>query len=692
MNEQFSNEAKGDDEDSEIAEALSAQLEDWADPIAAPPEPKDPAETAAVCLLKALAAQQVEPFQPAELIILEVPTEQWISVTEEAILPAIYGTPNPSHSRFEAPQRTAPVEIYRASQLDEIRLRYTASAKIAAEVRAANTIWVVAEKSVKRHKPLAPELSASADRRLTLPEFSEEIFDSFLTEVTGTPPVKNWSPPRMAELNPSALRLARRPNQSADNYAGRIARIVAETLASDATNDNKAGAGSSQRAAPKLSDIHGMPQVIEWAQALAVDLQDYRNGLLEWRDVNAGALLHGPSGTGKTTVARSISMHCGVPFFATSYAAWQATGSGHLGCVTSAIRDIFKRAREAAPAILFIDELDSINSRNGKTRHDDWWRAIINTLLEQLDGTEARDGVVVIGATNDPDKIDSAIRRSGRLDRQIRIGFPDVPALKEIFRYHLGNTLDDSDLMRLASISCGFTGADVERIARGARRRARVGRRSIQFNDVFIELTGELPPPGDRTLWNLAVHEAGHAIVMKALQPDSLKSVSIFGNGDSAGSTIGRALSSQNLTSAMVDDELSVLLAGRASEEVILNHCTGGCGGSKDSDLATATRLVFASEASLGLGTSGLLWSEIPEMDDFHTHFASRPDVAAAASGRLDRSYERAKEMVTASRPLIEAIAEALLHKYILTADEVSDILAAFGNGAADSADADTPR
>lgn len=689
MNQQPSSSQADEDKDDEAAEALSALCEDWVEPSRSPPEPRDPAEIAAVCLLKALAAQQPEPFKPAELIILEVSDEHWLVVAEEAILPAIYGVPHLSRSRFQAQPRTAPAEIYRASRLDEFRLRYTHSTRSTSDFSADNTIWVVAGESDTGHKRLPPELSASADHRLVLPEFTPDVFNTFLEAVTGSLPFDKWPPPRLAELSPNALRLALRPGQSADDYARRIAKIVAETLSSGSADDQKADADPSQKPGPGLNDFHGMPHVIEWARSLAADLQEHKAGRLEWSEVDRGALLYGPPGTGKTTVARAIAAHCQVPFFSTSYAAWQMTGTGHLGCVTKAIGDIFREAREAAPSILFIDELDSINNRNGKTRHDDWWRAIINTLLEQLDGSKKRDGVVVLGATNDPNKIDDAIRRSGRLDRQIHIGFPDVPSLKEIYRYHLDNALAEDDFTRLASISYGQTGADVERIARGARRRARVSRRDIRFEDVFLEVTGALPPPGDRSLWGLAIHEAGHAILMRTLQPGRLKSVSIFGTGNSAGSTIGGATDSQRMTSEMVDNELTVLLAGRAAEEIIIGHCTGGSGGPETSDLATATWRAFISETSFGLGSSGLLWSEIPEMDDLHTRLASRPDVARAIGRRLDRAYARAKLLVTGSRPLIEVIAEALLNKYVLTSDEVSAALMAFGRGTADATDID---
>ena len=662
------NAASSEAETEDVSDTLMTQ-----DELASScPGPKDPAGTAVTCLLNALADQQPDPFGKAELIVLDVPSDPWAEMVARAIRPVLYGIDNPASSPFSKdPDNRTGVEIYRADDVQPQRLQYQASTEIATDLLTANTIWVVTDNADTR---LPPALLAAADRRLVLPDLNQDLYNKFLGEVTGAPPLDHWSPASLAELPPSVLRLAVRQKQGADDYAKRIAKILADKRDTAPAKDGHANGEPPQKLA--LGDIHGMPDVIEWAQSIATDLQDYKEGRLGWSEVDRGALLYGPPGTGKTTVARAIATYCQVPFFATSYAAWQASGSGHLGDVTRAIRDIFKKARNAAPSILFIDELNSINSRTGKTRHEDWWRAIINTLLEQLDGTDHREGVVVLGATNDPGKIDPAIRRSGRLDRQIRVGFPDIAALKEIYRYCLSNSLPEVDFTRLAAISYGRTGADVERIARGARRRARRSRRDVRFDDVFTELAGRLPSPGDRSLWSVAVHEAAHAIVLSALQPGRLQVVSIFGQGNSAGRTIAGTSGTQQVSSAAIDEELTILMGGRAAEEVILGCCTGGSGGTEDSDLAQATWTAFVAETAYGLGTTGLLWSDPPKMDELDARLASRPKAATAARLRIDRAYERAKSMVTALCPRIEAIAEALLDEFVLTADQVSAILA----------------
>jgi SpoVK/Ycf46/Vps4 family AAA+-type ATPase len=202
-----------------------------------------------------------------------------------------------------------------------------------------------------------------------------------------------------------------------------------------------------------------------------------------------------------------------VPLIATSYGEWQSSGDGHLGDVTKAITAAFKRARAAVPCILFIDELDSVQSRGGATRHDDWWTAIINCLLAELDGVEGREGVVVVGASNFAERVDAAIRRSGRLDREIRIRLPDAEALALILRGYLGEDLAGEDLHPVAIRAIGGTGADCERWVRGARRRARHAGRPMAAEDLLAEIRGE--PDSRRTVefgTRVAVHEAGHVI------------------------------------------------------------------------------------------------------------------------------------------------------------------------------------
>jgi AAA+ superfamily predicted ATPase len=657
--------------------------------MTAPPEPTDPAEIAAACLLEELAARQTVPFGQPELNIIEVPYSQWVEIVMLKIQSALYGrtSPGSSQARKTGPRKVA-VEIHRGAEFFGARLDNARSLTMAVDLLSSTAVWIVTEASKTSRDRLSVTVVASADRVLVLPEFSDEAYARFLGRATGAPPRSIWQPPPLTELNPSVLRLAARPKQTADDYARRIAKIV-EGQISTMDGESKEKPVDPDRKIG-LDDLHGMPAVIEFARALSSDIRDYKAGRLPWRDAEKGAIFVGPPGVGKTSVARAIADHCEIPFLPSSYSAWQGAGSGHLGSVTRAIHDLFKTAQEKAPCIVFLDELDSVNSRGStQTRHPDWWRAVINTLLEVLDSSTAeRDGVVVLAASNSPSTIDPALLRAGRLSRQLYIGFPDAAALSKIYRYYLDGSLSDDDYMRLGAISIGKTGADVEQIARGARRRARTNRREVRRNDVFAELVGDLPPPGDRSLWSTAIHEAGHAAVMEAKFPGRLRVVSLFGQGNAIGSTIGAPSDNADKTAATIDAELAIMLAGRAAEEVILGYCTSGCGGPANSDLARANWMAFTAEACLGLGTSNLLWSPVPEVEKLHKRFAAQPEAAKAANLRMQHAYEEAKIIVAARHQLIESIAEALLEQYVLTAAELAPLLIAHTNDADGARDA----
>lgn len=219
----------------------------------------------------------------------------------------------------------------------------------------------------------------------------------------------------------------------------------------------------------------------------------YRAGRLPWSAIDRGVLVFGPPDTGKTSFARALAASCGVPFILGSLGEWQA--AGHLGDLLRAMRATFSRARASAPAILFIDEIDSFGDRASFSHGNrDYSIQVVNGLLELLDGAGGREGVVVVGACNHPDRLDPAIVRSGRLDRRIHIPLPDQAALRQIIRHHLGTDLADVDLADAAKAAVGASGADVERWVRGARRRTRTSNRPMVIKDLLAEVRGNYSP------------------------------------------------------------------------------------------------------------------------------------------------------------------------------------------------------
>lgn len=200
-------------------------------------------------------------------------------------------------------------------------------------------------------------------------------------------------------------------------------------------------AENDRKALPLVETLAGYGKAKDWALDLKIDLALWREGQIPWSDLSSKLLLSGPPGTGKTLFATALCNSLQLPTIATSVANWLEPG--YLGDVLKAMTDVFKAAEKHAPCILFIDELDNIGSRNksGAGRHDDYWISLVNRLLVLLDGSLRTSGVVVIGATNRPEVIDPALLRSGRLEFHIPIDLPDISALTEIMKHHLGSDL-----------------------------------------------------------------------------------------------------------------------------------------------------------------------------------------------------------------------------------------------------------
>ena len=422
---------------------------------------------------------------------------------------------------------------------------------------------------------------------------------------------------------------------------------------------------------PSLSEMHGLGPAKQWGLDLAADLRAYVAGTLPWSACAKGLLLSGPPGTGKTSYARALSREAGVHFIATSYAAWQSHKDGHLGSVTAAIRKTFSEATANRPCIVFCDEIDTLPARGKSVHHDDWWSAIVNTLLEQLDGFEKREGVVVVAACNDPSRLDPALVRAGRLDLHIEIPLPDLPALVGIFRVHLGADLAGADLRTAALAAKGHTGADVERWVRVARRTARTAGRPLALQDLLKAVRGgESEWPAD-VRRRIACHEAGHAIVQLALGIAEPTALSIGGAGGLTESDLGemRADTHEHLEKFLV-----VLLGGRAAEQLTFAEVTAGAGGGVEgkSDLARATRLATRLETDFGFGSLGLLClaGEVDNRD-----LLMFDKLRAAVSATIDRAYATALDLLANNKCALDALAAALFAAGYLDRAEIEAVL-----------------
>ena len=346
-----------------------------------------------------------------------------------------------------------------------------------------------------------------------------------------------------------------------------------------------------------------------------------------------------------------------------------ATNRGHLGDVTKAIRETFDRARAHAPCVLFIDELDSIQGRGRSLRSDDWWTAIVNTLLEQLDGLVDREGVVVIGATNYPETIDPAILRAGRLDRVVWILLPDAAALRRILRIHLGQDVAGVDLGPVADRleAQQQTGADVEKIVRAGRRAARQAGRPMSVSDLLAQVDDVRI--SSAAVWRVAVHEAGHAVAACVLAPENPVHVSIRGAGG-IGGWMAQRRHLDVITRSTLGQRLTVLLAGRAAEEMILGEASAGAGGDPSSDLAQATGLAIRAVAQWGLAQSRrtLRWHEVSEAD-------LPPDLDVEVDQMLTDAYATATDLLHAHCAVLHCVAERLREAGELSGSEITTLL-----------------
>jgi len=518
---------------------------------------------------------------------------------------------------------------------------------IAAARQRCSLIGVSAEPA----RLLPAELVRMADRKISVGAFDGEGIRSVVRLVTGDDPGPIDSK-LAASVTLKMLDLAIKRDLGATGSIRRLERL--------------AGVAKAEPPAVRIEQMHGLGPAKKWALDLTSDLKAYARGELAWSSVPRGAVLWSRPGCGKTALARALARQASCGFIATSYAQWQSFRDGHLGSVTQAIRKTFSEAKRMAPCIVFIDEIDTLGTR-GTGRDADWWRAIINTLLEELDGFNRRAGVVVIGACNDAERLDPALVRAGRLDTMIEIPLPDVPDLVGIFRDYLGAELTDATLLDVALAAFGGTGADVERWVREARATARRSGRDLSKDDLLRVVRGskgELPLAVRR---RVAYHEAGHAIATVATGLGRPVSLSIGGGGGLSQNEPGER---RALTRAHIETHLMILLAGRAAEILIFGEATAGSGGADDSDLARATWLAERLETVYGLGGSGLVY-----MPAEGHRLLLDSGLRKGIEKTLDRIQTATSELLARNRGCLDALAAALYEKGYMSADEIGRLL-----------------
>lgn len=439
-----------------------------------------------------------------------------------------------------------------------------------------------------------------------------------------------------------------------------------------------------------FKDVAGVEEAVEELAEVKEYLSNPDRFLAMGARVPRGLLLVGPPGCGKTLLARAVAGEAGVPFFSISGSDFVEI---FVGVGAARIRDLFKQAREAAPAIIFIDELDAVG--RGRTAMavggQDEREATLNQLLVGLDGFESETGVVVLAATNRPDVLDVALLRPGRFDRRIHIDRPDVAGRIAILKVHArGKPLaHDVNLEALARRTAGFSGADLANVVNeAALLAARRGKpeitssllsESVERVVAGPERRSRLLEPGDKRL--IAFHEAGHAVVARALQAGlRVTKISVVSRSTAGGFTWYSPEEETFLAPrSRLTAQLATLMGGRASEELVTGEVSSGAADDLDRASVLARRMVCELGMSEELGPLAVKMSPARLEAEGGIPVPWSEGMAAAADREikrlLDSAYASARKVLETHRAMLDRIAARLIELETLEGAELEQLL-----------------
>jgi cell division protease FtsH len=435
-----------------------------------------------------------------------------------------------------------------------------------------------------------------------------------------------------------------------------------------------------------FADVAGLEGAKEEVEEI-VDFLKHPNKYTELgAKIPKGALLVGPPGTGKTLLAKAVAGEAQVPFFSLSGSDFVEM---FVGVGASRVRDLFRQAKEKAPAIIFIDEIDAIGrarSKNVNFGGNDERENTLNQLLTEMDGFGTNSGIIILAATNRADILDKALMRAGRFDRQIYVDMPDVKERVQIFNVHLKNVKTDPsvDVDFLARQTPGFSGADIANICNEAALiAARHGAATVEQKDFLaavdrivggLEKKNKIITPNEKRA--IAFHEAGHAVTSWLLEFASpLVKVTIVPRGRSLGAAWYLPEERQITTTDQILDEMCATLGGRAAEQVIFGKISTGA----LSDLEKVTKQAYAMVGIYGLNEriGNLSYYDSSGENQFTKPYS---DVTARTmdeevSKLVETAYQRALHILTENREKLEELAQLLLDKEVIFKEDLERIL-----------------
>ncbi len=401
-----------------------------------------------------------------------------------------------------------------------------------------------------------------------------------------------------------------------------------------------------------------------------------------------GALLVGPPGTGKTLMAKAMAGEANVPFFSMSGSDFVEM---FVGVGASRVRDLFKQAKEKAPCIIFIDEIDAIGRARGRNPNfgsNDERENTLNQLLTEMDGFETNSGVIIIAATNRADILDSALLRAGRFDRQITVDLPELKDREAIFKVHLKplKLAEDADIAFLAKQTPGFSGADIANVANEAaliaarKNKNAVGKQD--FLDAIDRIVGGLEnrskviKAGERKA--IAFHEAGHATVSWLLQhAHPLLKVTIVPRGKALGAAWYLPQERQITTREQLLDQMCSILGGRAAEELVFGQISTGA----QNDLERATKQAYAMVSIFGMSEKigNLSYYDSSGQSDysFTKPYSEKTAelIDSEVKTMVEAAYQRAKGLLSEHLEQHKAVAELLIEREVIFSDDLERIL-----------------